>query len=143
MARLIALDYGKQRVGIAHTDDMQIIASPLCTLSPEKTLSYLKNYAEENAIETIVVGMPHHTYSTDAVVDVEKDILSFISTLQKALPEIPVERFDERFTSKIAVSALISGGMKKSKRAQKGELDMTSATIILQDYMRFNENRIK
>ena len=142
MARLIALDYGKKRVGIAHTDDLQIIASALCTLSPVETLVFLEKYIKENDVEAIVIGMPHHTYSIDASVSVEKDILDFISSLQKRIPNVPIERFDERFTSKIAVGALIAGGMKKSKRAEKGALDMTSAAIILQDYMRFKEHKM-
>lgn len=140
MGRLIALDFGMRRVGIAHSDDMKIIASPLTTLSPEETPAFLAQYHQDNGIETIVVGKPAHLHSAQAHVDVENDIKAFIAYLEKALPGVPVERFDERFTSKIASAALYASGVPKSKRREKGALDMTSAAVILQDYMRWKEN---
>lgn len=140
MGRLVALDFGTRRVGIAHSDDMKIIASPLTTLSPDETLSFLAQYHRDKGIETIVVGKPSHLYSSQAHVDVESDIKAFITRLEKAVPGVAIERFDERFTSKIASAALYASGVRKSKRREKGALDMTSAAVILQDYMRWKEN---
>ncbi len=136
MAILIALDYGTRRVGIATSDPMQIIASPLCTLSPDDTLALLEKKCREEEVEAIVIGEPHHTHSVEEEVEVEKDIAAFIERLKSVVPHmVKIERYDERFTSMIASRALVAGGMKKSRRQEKGVLDMTSATIILQDYM--------
>ncbi|MBQ1276055.1 MAG: Holliday junction resolvase RuvX [Flavobacteriales bacterium] len=136
MAILIALDYGTRRVGIAESDPMQIIASPLCTLSPDETLALMEKKCHEEHVEAIVIGEPHHTHSIDEEVEVEKDIVAFIERLRAVVPHtVKIERYDERFTSMIASRALVAGGMKKSRRREKGVLDMTSATIILQDYM--------
>ena len=136
MAILIALDYGTRRVGIAESDPLQIIASPLCTLSPIEALSFLGKKCHDETVEAIVIGEPHHTHSIEESVEVEKDIVVFIERLKDVIPpEVKIERYDERFTSMIASRALVAGGMKKSRRQEKGVLDMTSATIILQDYM--------
>ena len=135
MGKLIGIDYGRKRVGIAVSDELQIIASPLCTLSPEEALVFLKEYCTGNPVDAIVVGQPHHTYSAEAPVAVEEDILAFIVQLNSTLPGMPVERYDERFTSKIAARDLFASGAPKGKRQEKGALDRTSAAIILRDYM--------
>lgn len=135
MGKLIGIDYGRKRVGIAVSDELQIIASPLCTLSPEEVLVFLKEYCTGNPVDAIVVGQPHHTYSAEAPVAVEENILAFVAQLESILPGIPVERYDERFTSKIAARDLFASGAPKGKRQEKGALDRTSAAIILRDYM--------
>ena len=135
MGKLIGIDYGRRRVGVAVSDELQIIASPLCTLSPEETLVFLKEYCAESPVDTIVVGQPRHTYSAEAPVEIEADILAFVAQLGAALPGIPVERYDERFTSKIAARDMFTSGAPKGKRQEKGALDRTSAAIILRDYM--------
>lgn len=140
MGRLIGIDYGRKRVGIAHSDPMQIIASPLCTLPPAESLDFLQKYVRENPVEAIVVGQPHHTYDVDAPVEIETDIRAFIARLAEVLPGIPVERYDERFTSKMAAHDLFCSGVSRSKRREKGNLDMTSAAIILRDYIAARKN---
>lgn len=135
MGKLIGIDYGRKRVGIAVSDEMQIIASPLCTLSPEETPDFLKKYCGEYPVDAIVVGKPLHTHSTEAPVEIEGDIRAFIARLESVVPGMPIERFDERFTSKIAARDMFASGAPKSKRREKGALDRTSAAIILRDYM--------
>lgn len=133
MARIMAIDYGKKRVGIAVTDPMQIIASGLTTVSAAEAPKYILNYAEKEPLELLVVGEPRHL--DNKLNEVEKEIQSFLSKLRKLLPELPVKRVDERFTSSIAMDSLIAGGVKKKDRRKKELLDEVSATVILQSYM--------
>ena len=140
MGILIGIDYGEKRTGIAVTDPLQIIASPLCTLSPEEVPDFLRRYCRENAVEGIVVGQPKHTHSTEAPVAVEAKIEKFIASITAVLPaEIPIERYDERFTSKIAALDLAAAGVPKNRRREKGVLDRTSAALILRDYMAWRQ----
>jgi putative Holliday junction resolvase len=133
MPRILAIDYGAKRTGLAVTDPSKIIASALETVPTEKLLEFLKKYAQNEPIEAFVVGMPKNLDNTptDGTVYVER----FIITLKDTFPEIPIHLHDERFTSKMAVQTMIAGGMKKKNRQIKGNIDKISAVIILQSFM--------
>lgn len=133
MARLIAIDYGLKRTGIAVSDPLQIIASALDTVPTHTLLNFLKKYSSEEEIEAFVVGKPldlnlNETNSTKAV---EK----FVEQLKKTFPNLPVHLHDERFTSKMALNAMIESGSTKKDRRKKENIDKVSATIILQSFM--------
>lgn len=133
MSRIVAIDYGKKRVGLAVTDPLQLIATPLATVDTPKIISYLADYLSKEAVERFVVGMPKDLKNRDA--DATPLVEAFIKQLQRKFPDTPVELIDERFTSKIAFQAMIDGGVKKMDRRDKGLIDRTSAVIILQSYM--------
>ena len=133
MAKLLALDYGAKRTGVAITDSLQIIASGLTTVQTKELKSFLKQTFSNETIETIVIGQANRWDGTSS--DIESEILSFIKFLNKTYPTIAIERQDESFTSKLAMDSLISAGAKKMKRREKGLIDKVSATIILQAYM--------
>ena len=133
MARILALDYGKVRTGIAVTDELQLIASGLTTVETPELLSFLKDYLEKEKVEKFVVGLPKQMDNTPS--ESESLIQVFLKELSKKFPEIPVERQDERFTSKIAFQSMLESGMKKKKRQNKGTVDQISATLILQAYL--------
>ena len=136
MARILAIDYGMKRVGVAVTDPAQIIATALQTVESQKIIDFLKKYISQEPVECFVVGDPRNlnNEASDATVATEK----FVETLAKHFPEIPIKRIDERFTSKMAAQTLFMSGLKKKKRRQKGLLDEVSATLILQTYMEQN-----
>ena len=133
MPRILAIDYGAKRTGLAVTDPFQIIASALETVPTEKILEFLKKYTQNEVTEAFVVGMPKNLdgSSTDGTAYVER----FIIELKATFPETPVHLHDERFTSKMAVQTMIAGGMKKKDRQIKGNIDKISAVIILQSFM--------
>lgn len=132
----MALDYGKKRTGIAVTDPLQLIASGLETVATEDILAFLERYLQEESLDCLVVGEPRQMdYSPS---EVETDIQSFLSRLKERFPDLPVTRQDERFTSRMAVQAMIAGGMKKKKRQDKAAVDKISATLILQAYLSKN-----
>lgn len=133
MPKLLAIDCGLKRTGIAITDELQIIASGLTTLPTEEVIPFLKSLCQKENIETIIVGQPKRM--NNELSDIEGFIASFVENLKKELPQIPVVRYDERFTSKLAMQSLISSGISKKQRQNKALLDEVSATIILQDYM--------
>ncbi|THD65760.1 Holliday junction resolvase RuvX [Robertkochia marina] len=133
MARILAIDYGKKRTGLAVTDELQIIASGLTTVPTKDLLTFLNDYCKNEQVETIVVGEPKRLH--DEASDIEVDISRFLKKLDKVLPGIKVVRMDERFTSKMAFQSLIDSGLSKKKRQNKALLDEVSATIILQSYM--------
>lgn len=135
MGILIGIDYGDKRTGIAVSDPLQIIASPLCTLPPQEVPDFLARYCREHPADCIVVGHPSHTYSAEAPVAVEAHIQDFIAHLKAMLPGVPIERYDERFTSRIAARDLAVAAVPKSRRREKGLLDRTSAALILRSYM--------
>lgn len=139
MARIMAIDYGTKRVGIAVTDPNQIIANGLTTIHSKDVLEFLKKYVVKENVVCIVVGEPKRMNNEAS--DVEKQIAPFVKSLQKNFPNIPIERMDERFTSKIAFRAMIDGGLKKKDRQNKETVDMVSATIILQSYLEHRENK--
>ncbi len=133
MARILAIDYGQKRTGIAVTDELQIIASGLTTVATGELMSFLKKYINEETVELFVLGEPKQM--NNEVSESEAHILPFIETLKKEIPSIPVERMDERFTSKMAFQTMIDSGLGKKKRRDKGLVDEISATIILQSYL--------
>jgi len=129
----MAIDYGTKRVGIAVTDALQIIASPLDTVHASEIVGFIKKYCEKEAVATIDVGEPKKLNNESA--DIEQHIKGFIRNLQKCLPTIEIQRLDERFTSKIAFQSIIDSGISKKKRNQKEIVDQVSATLILQSYL--------
>jgi putative holliday junction resolvase len=133
MARIMAIDYGTKRVGIAVTDPNQIISTGLDTVHAKDVIEFLKKYFQREAVECIVVGEPKQMDATDSEMAVHAN--QFVRQLQKNFPSIPVKRVDERFTSKLAQQAILMSGVKKKGRQNKELVDMTSAIIILQSYM--------
>ncbi len=133
MGQILAIDYGKKRCGLAVTDDLQIIASGLDTVDTSVLLEYLKKYFIQNQVDKIVIGLPIDLRGN--ISEVESDILKFIEEFQNIFPEIGVERFDERFTSKIASYFISQSGKNKKHRQEKGLMDKVSATLILQQYL--------
>ena len=140
MGVIIGIDYGNKRIGLAHTDPKQIIASGLCTLTPNEVIQYLENYQKQTPIEKFVVGQPKQRNGNYSYV--EKDILVFINDLEKNFESIPVVRQDERFTSKIAFNSLIESGAKKKTRKNKALVDQISATLILQSFLESNSKPV-
>lgn len=133
MGRILAIDYGTKRTGLAVTDPEQIIATALETVPSHTLFSFLKDYLSKEQVESFVIGMPkgldnQDTNSTSAV-------RGIVKRLQKEFPEIPVYEHDERFTSVMALQTMVMGGTKKKDRREKGNLDKVSATIILQSFM--------
>lgn len=133
MSRVLAIDYGTKRVGLAVTDALQIIASGLTTVSANDAFSFIKNYCETEDVESIVIGEPKTLDNKPA--ELEKQIGEFVNRIKKWSPNLPIHRVDERFTSSMAMQSLIDGGVKKKQRRQKELLDEVSATIILQSYL--------
>ena len=133
IARILAIDYGVKRTGIAVTDELQIIASGLITVKTGELIKFLIDYTNEEQVELFIVGLPKQMNNSDS--ESEKHILSFLKQLKKSLPKIPIKRIDERFTSKIAFQTMIDSGLKKKQRRNKGLVDEISATIILQSYL--------
>lgn len=133
MGQILAIDYGKARCGIAATDDMQIIASGLDTVSTPLLTEFLKKYFSENKVDEVVIGLPVDLKGN--ISEVETDILQFIEIFEKEFPTVKVNRFDERFTSKMASFFISQSGKNKKQRQQKGLIDKVSATIILQNFL--------
>ncbi len=133
MARLLAIDYGRKRTGIAVSDPLKLIATPLDTVSSAQVFDFLKSYLAREEVEKIIVGYPLtlKNEASEALIYVNP----FLKKLQKEFPTIPVVTFDERFTSKMAFQSMIDGGLKKKQRQDKAMVDKISATIILQSYM--------
>lgn len=133
MARILAIDYGLKRTGIAITDDLQLIASGLTTIPSITVISFLKDYFSKEKVEKVVIGEPKQMNNTpsQSTPIIEAFVLKFIETF----PEIPVIRIDERFTSKMALKTMIDSGLKKKQRQNKSLIDEISATIMLQDYL--------
>ncbi|WP_416442498.1 Holliday junction resolvase RuvX [Leeuwenhoekiella sp. A16] len=132
MARILALDYGTKRTGIAVTDELQLIASGLTTVPTHELLKFLQEYLAAEQVERILIGEPKRMNNEAS--GVEADIISFREKLEK-VTSIPIERVDERFTSKMAVQTMLDSGLKKKKRKDKALVDEISATIILQTYL--------
>ena len=134
MPRILSIDFGSKRCGIAVTDESQIIASGLNTVITENLIDFLKDYFKNEEVELVVVGLPKNMKNVESLI--EPLILKYIKIINDNFPLLSIERFDERFTSKLAFQAMIDGGLKKKKRQNKETIDMVSATIILQDYLR-------
>lgn len=137
MGRIVAFDYGTKRVGIAVTDPLQIIASGLTTIHPKDVVEFLKKYMQTEQVELFVVGEPIQMDGTAS--QSAPHVKGFITILRKAFPEIPVEKVDERFTSKMASSVIAQSGLRKNDRQNKALIDTVSATIILQSWMQRRE----
>ncbi|WP_455101943.1 Holliday junction resolvase RuvX [Prevotella nigrescens] len=135
MGRILSIDFGKKRTGIAVTDPLQIIANGLVTVATSELLDFLKTYVAQENVERIVIGRPLQLNGRPS--ENLARVGQFVSTWRKTMPTIPIEYYDERFTSVIAQQTIITGGIKKkTRREDKGLVDEVSATIILQDYMR-------
>ncbi len=133
MGRILAIDYGTKRTGLAVTDPLGIIATPLDTVRSHDLITYLKGYVQREAVDAFVVGLPRQLDNTPS--SVAPQVEAFVKHLRKSFPEIPIHRIDERFTSQIAQQAMLASGMKKKDRQVKGNVDRISAVIILQSYM--------
>ena len=133
MSRILAIDYGKKRTGIAVTDPMQIIANGLTTVPTHTLMDFLMNYVQKEQVERIIIGHPKQMNNEDS--ENMKNIVPFMNQLKKKMPQMPVELVDERFTSVLAHQAMLTGGLKKKDRQHKALVDAISATIILQSYM--------
>lgn len=141
MSRILAIDYGKKRTGIAVTDVLQIIAGGLTTVPTVDLMDFLIKYVETEPVERILVGHPKQMNNEDS--ENMKRIVPFVNSLKKKMPSIPIELVDERFTSVLAHQAMIDGGLKKKARQNKALVDEISATIILQSYLESKKYSIK
>ena len=133
MGRILAIDYGQKRVGLAVTDELQIIATPLATVSARETIQFLKDFTSKNVVDCFVVGEPRQMNNQAS--ESSKYIEPFVRLLKLEFKDIPVERADERFTSMIATRAIRDAGMKKKDRQNKSLVDTVSAVLILQSFM--------
>jgi putative Holliday junction resolvase len=138
LARILAIDYGQKRVGLAVTDSLQIIATALDTIHSKDAVRYISEYVERERVELFVIGFPKDLQNRTT--DATKYVEAFIKQLGKAFPNIDVVKIDERFTSKIAFRTMIDGGLKKSDRRDKAMIDKISAVIILQSYLEQKQN---
>ena len=133
MARVLSIDYGVRRTGLAVTDPLQIIANGLTTVDTRQLLPFLKDYVQREAVERFVVGLPKQTNGRDS--DNLPRVQAFVEQLRKALPDTPVEMWDERYTSVLAHQTMLASGIGKKARQNKALVDEISATIILQGWM--------
>jgi len=134
MSRVIAIDYGMKRVGIAVTDPLQLIATPLTTVATAEVLCFLQTYLTQEAVEALVVGMPKRLDNTDSAMT--HQVKKFVKTLRETFPNQKIILQDERYTSKMALSSMIVGGFKKKDRRNKAHVDKLSATLMLQSFLR-------
>lgn len=133
MPRILAIDYGEKRTGIAVTDELQIIASGLTTIPSETAIAFLKDYFEKENVIKVLIGEPRQMNNEPS--ESTAVIEAFVAKCAKTFPEMKVVRVDERFTSKLAFKAMLDSGLKKKQRQNKGLIDEISATIMLQDYL--------
>lgn len=133
MGRILAIDYGRKRVGIAVTDEQQLIANALTTIHSDDLMNFIKKYTSEENVDTIVVGEPKNMKYEAS--EAERYIKPFLKLLSKEFPAVKIVRMDERFTSKIASQAVLDAGLKKKDRQNKALIDSISATLILQSYL--------
>ena len=134
MARILSIDYGKKRTGLAVTDPLQLIAGGLATVSTSELFDWLKAYMAREPVERIVIGEPRQPNGEPS--ENLQRVQQFVNRWRKAVPDVPIEFFDERFTSVLAHQAMLAGGLKKKARQDKALVDEISATIILEDYLR-------
>ncbi|MDR0743122.1 MAG: Holliday junction resolvase RuvX [Tannerella sp.] len=133
MGRIMAIDYGRKRTGLAVTDTMQIIANGLTTVPSGEAVDFIKAYTLQDKVDVLVVGEPKQMNNEPS--ENMRHVEAFVNRLRKVIPDIPIEYFDERFTSVMAHKAMLEGGLKKKKRQDKALVDEISATLILQGYM--------
>jgi len=134
VARILSIDYGKKRTGLAVTDPLQIIAGGLATVSTSELFDYLKAYTSREDVERIIIGEPRQPNGEPS--ENLARVQQFVNRWRKVMPQIPIDYYDERFTSVLAHQAMLDGGLKKKARQNKALVDEISATIILEDYMR-------
>ena len=134
MARILSIDYGKKRTGLAVTDPLQIIAGGLATVATSELFDYLQAYIAREQVEMIVIGEPRQPNGEPS--ENLARVQQFVNRWRKAVPQVPIQFYDERFTSVLAHQAMLDCGLKKKARQNKGLVDEISATIILEDYMR-------
>ena len=134
MARILSIDYGKKRTGLAVTDPLQIIAGGLATVATSELFDYLQAYISREQVEMIVIGEPRQPNGEPS--ENLARVQQFVNRWRKAVPQVPIQFYDERFTSVLAHQAMLDDGLKKKARQNKGLVDEISATIILEDYMR-------
>ena len=134
MARILSIDYGRKRTGLAVTDPLKLIAGGLATVATSELFDWLKAYVGREPVECIVIGEPRQMNGEPS--ENLQRVQQFVNRWRKAVPQVPIEYYDERFTSVLAHQAMIDGGLKKKARQDKALVDEISATIILQDYMR-------
>ncbi len=137
MGRIMAIDFGTKRIGLAATDPLKLIASSLATVESKEAITWIKNYCQKESVETFVVGKPLQMDGSDSQSAPATE--KFISLLAQAFPNIAIVRVDERLTSKIATRAMLEMGLKKKDRRKKGNIDQISAVLILQSYMEMNQ----
>ncbi|MFA5497558.1 MAG: Holliday junction resolvase RuvX [Bacteroidales bacterium] len=137
MGRILGIDYGQKRVGIAVSDPLNLFAIPLQTVAVDKVTDFLKKYLQEQQVSTFVVGYPKNLNNTPS--QNAPRVTAFVTHLKRTFPDIPVVLVDERFTSKMAFQAMIDGGMKKKDRRNKANVDKISAVLILQEYLQSNK----
>ncbi len=133
MGRILALDYGSKRTGIAITDELQLIASGLTTVATSELMEFLKKYIASEKVALVLVGEPKQKDGTHSSIEVE--IQKFLKKFSKVFPDLEVKRADERYTSKMAFQTMIDSGLKKKQRQNKALVDEISATIILQEFL--------
>lgn len=133
MGRILAIDYGTKRTGIAITDELQLIASGLTTIATSNLIKFLQDYIDSEKVELMLVGEPKQKDGSHS--DVEKEIIKFLKSFSKVFPELEIRRVDERYTSKMAFQTMIDSGLKKKQRRNKALVDEISATIILQEFL--------
>jgi putative Holliday junction resolvase len=133
MGRILAIDYGTKRIGLAVTDPLRIIATALTTVAAHEAVVFIKEYCSKEPVDLIVIGLPIQMNGEAS--ESEKHIQPFMKHLKTALPNMPFTRYDERFTSKMAGQSMIDAGFKKKQRQDKKRLDSMAATIILQGYL--------
>lgn len=134
MARILSIDYGRKRTGLAVTDPMQLIAGGLATVATSELFDWLQAYIQKEQVERIVIGEPKQPNGKPSE-NLER-VMQFVHRWRRAVPAIPIELYDERFTSVLAHQAMLDGGLRKKARQDKALVDQISATIILEDYMR-------
>jgi putative Holliday junction resolvase len=139
MGRILGIDYGRKRTGVAVTDPLQIVAGNLATVPTHTLMQFIKNYIARETVDRIVIGQPSQLNGEPS--ESMKYITPFVNRLRKELPQMPIVMYDERFTSTIAHQAMIAGGMKKSDRRDKSRVDAIAATIILNDYLQSRYNQ--
>ena len=140
MTKFLGIDYGLKRIGLSITDEENIFAFPLTTVKSENIFTYFKDLFVKEKVSRVIIGHPKRFSGVDS--EIESSIKIFIEKLKVKFPNLEVERYDERFTSKLASRAIVSSGMGKKKRADKSLIDKVSATIILQDYLTYNKSSL-
>lgn len=140
MSKYLGVDFGLKRIGLSITDQEKIFAFPLTTIEFDNAFNFFKDLFFKEEVSKVIIGYPKRLSGVDS--DIESSIKIFITKFKKQFPEIEIERFDERFTSKLASKAIVSSGLGKKKRSDKSLIDKVSAAIILQDYLTYNKSNL-